>query len=190
MDPLVEHALATGVLNAEAHGPLLKDLDRIVVKAGIPIDMVCRSMKEFCSDVELSYVQNLRARMAERRSGLVYVGKLPGESVQTRMMAVAGACLRNYVNAKVMTLQDVLLALKLEKMPEPTVLLIPNFFLSKNEGGSVPEWQVSGLIGLLYARRAMDLQTFVYVQSMQELELGYGTVFRKHFESHFTAVTA
>lgn len=124
-----------------------------------------------------------------KECGVVYVGlensKVP---IEDRMLAMTGAFLRNYVNAKFMVVQDVLLQLKKGEMPECTVLLIPNFCLSKGDGGHIASWEVSSLLGLLYSRLGKGLKTVLYVSSMESLVAQYGKPFKSHIDSHYVIV--
>ena len=122
--------------------------------------------------------------------GLVYVGRKPASPVAQRMMALAGACLRNFINAKVMTVQEVLARLKEGNMPNPSVLFIPNFFIGKEHGGAIPAWQVAGLWGLLLDRQAEGCQTFLYVEDMDAMAAQYGDTFKDHFINYFERISA
>ena len=186
---LMERAIADGLIDESAHEMLLGDLSHWVRQAGIPERYVFSSLHETCDKpAEIDYITSM-LDPDEESIGMVYLGKVGGASINDRMMSIAGVCLRNYVNAKVMTVQDVIEALKEGHMPSPTVLLIPNFFLSSDNGGRIPEWQVSGLLGLLYKRQQEGKQTVLYASSMKELESEYGASFTEHLHGKFVPVT-
>lgn len=173
-----------GILNKEYHDRLLADLDGFAQKAGIPPAYIWSRLSEFCSVKEAEWVKRMRLG---KDHGLAYVGKF-NTPVEDKMMAIAGACLRNYIAAKVMPVQEVLNRVKDDNMPYPTVLLIPNFCLDKDDGGSIAQWQSSSLLGLLYSRLAKNLKTVVYIGSEAALEKNYGEAFLKHIKAHYTIV--
>lgn len=186
---LKQAAIEKKLIDEKAHATLLADLSHWSRQAGIPERFVFSSMRDYCGATEVDYVLNIMSNPDAEPIGMVYHGKIKGASINDRMMAIAGVCLRNYINAKVMTLQDVIEALKQGDMPSPTVLLIPNFFLSSDSGGRIAEWQVSGLLGLLYKRQQEGKQTVLYVSNRKELEAEYGTPFTEHMNGKFVPVT-
>ena len=106
------------------------------------------------------------------------------------MMGVAGACLRNFVEAKVMTIQELLSDLKAGDPPDVTVLLVPNFFIEKSEGGKIADWHIAELLGVLYARVAKGQQTFLYVSNFDSLRKTYGEPIALHLQNNLRAIAA
>ena len=49
------------------------------------------------------------------------------------------------------------------------MLLIPNFFHSKDEGGSILQWQATSLYDLLLQRAAEGRQTVLYATELGEM---------------------
>ena len=184
-----EEALTKRTLDRKVHRRLINDIESVSKAANIPVPMVWSSMHDHCESPEIEYVKHLRVRSAEGYAGLVFLGAEPKKEMGRRMQAIAAACLRNYINAKVMTLQDVLDAIKTSSMPRPTVLLIPNFFVGENDGGKIADWQLSGLLSMVYSRQAEGLQTFLYVKSLNELKHAYGAPFEQNIRSTFVLVS-
>ena len=179
---LKQAAYDSGLMDHSYHERLVADIQGVIQQAGIPEPYVWTSMRKHCGENEVDYVHNihLHAQQDDPVFGMVYLGAVKESPVNDRMMAIAGACLRSYVNAKVMTVQEVLESMKDQTMPSPTVLLIPNFFLGRSDGGRIPEWQVSSLIGLLYKRQQESKQTVVYVGDWDGMKSEYGQVFADH----------
>lgn len=173
-----------GILNIEYHAKLIADLERIAEKAGIPASMVWSRLSQYCEDKDVAWVKHIRKG---EDNGLAYVGKFK-VPVEDKMMAITGACLRNYIDARIMPVQEVIARLKDDSMPQPTVLLIPNFCMDKGNGGDIAQWQISSLLGMLYSRLAKNLKTVLYVGSLPALESNYGEAFRKHIEHHYKLV--
>ena len=173
-----------GILKKDYHERLLADLDRVASQAGIPAPFVWSKLSQYCNEADVAWVKALKHG---KDNGMAYIGEFENP-IEDRMMAITGACLRNYVDARLMSVQEVLSRLKSDNMPHPTVLLIPNFCLDKKEGGDIPAWQVSGLLGMLYARLARGLKTVVHVGSMEALQKYYGEAFYKHITAHYKLV--
>lgn len=183
-----EAAFESKVLDKEFHRPLIDDLPALARAANIPVQTVWTSMVGVCTHAEIEYVRGLRRKSLDGVSGLVYLGASPSLPMTNRMMAMAGACLRNYIDARVMTLDDLLQGLKLGSLGTPTVLLVPNFFVGVKDGGKVAEWQISGLLSMLYSRQAEGLQTVLYVKSLTELSSAYGAAFKQHLDANFEKI--
>jgi len=179
-----DEVFSIGILSHEYHERLIADLDRVAEVAGIPKQFVWSKVSEYCTEPEVAWIKRMRKGQDH---GLAYIGK-KSKPISDKMMAIVGACLRNYIDARLMTVQEVLLRLKNDTMPQPTVLLIPNFSLEKKDGGDIPQWQVSSLLGLLYTRLARGLKTVVFISDMNSLSMFYGESFKKHIDSHYTKV--
>ena len=187
----LEQAIADQLIDLEVHEQLLADIEGFTRTAGIPERFVWTSIHKYCEEDEIKYIRDLQRSLVERDGeciGLVYLGGVEGASVNDRMMAIAGICLRNYINAKVMTVQDVLQAMKDGSMPgNVSVLLIPNFFMAASDGGHIAKWQISELIGMLYKRQQEGRHTVLYVSDLDSLEMEYGLPFRQHLRN-FVAI--
>ena len=154
---LREQAIESGLIDTFTHEMLLADIQGVLRQANIPEKFVWTSIHEYCEADEIDYVATLNDKNAEA-IGMVYVGNITGASVNDRMMAIAGTCLRNYINAKVMTVQDVILSLKTDSMPSNvSVLLIPNFFIGKKEGGHIADWEISSLYTNLTQEKTVNI---------------------------------
>ena len=174
-------AISDGIIDESAHEQLLADLAGYTRTAGIPEHFVWTSITKYCDKDEIDYVMDLKKSLAEctgETNGMVYLGAIAKAPVNERMMSIAGVCLRNYINAKVMTVQAVLDAMKTGDLPNNvSVLLIPNFF---DVECHIAKWQISDLLGMLYQRQQEGKHTVVHVTSKEDLEKGYGNSFNKH----------
>jgi hypothetical protein len=170
------------VLDETYHAALLRNVTAVLREANIPAAALHRSMAGTCSEEEISYVKKLRGHPRHGVYGLVMLGRHPTTSPLERCHAIAAACVRNYIGARVMTMQDILDALDEKDMPQPTVLLIPNFYVGQ-DAGRISHWDIPSLLGLLYARQSASLQTVVYVKDMAQLGKAYGDSFVQHLNS-------
>lgn len=174
--------IESDVMDTEGeHFTLCQDLDTIASVAGISQSMIIKSMKEFCEEEEVAYV---RAINKTTMAGVVYVG---GEQVATRMQAVAGACIRNFIDARVVMVKDILQGVKDGKGVDPQVALVPNFCSSEKNSG-VAEWETTHLLGWLYDRDYSGKQTFVAVNSMELVYTKLGALIEKHLEERFIKI--
>jgi hypothetical protein len=112
-------------------------------------------------------------------AGLVLDGK---SNPDTRCMAICGAFVRNFIDARVFSLTDLVDCVqdKDKDVPEPTVMLIPNLFVP-----SLPVWKSSLVYDVLLRRLTLNLPTVVAVESMAKLRNTYGETFFQHLTSHY-----
>ena len=185
---LKEQAIESGLIDPVAHEMLLADIQGVLRQANIPERFVWTPIRDYCNEDEIDYVSTLKDSEA-KAIGMVYIGNIEGASVNDRMMSIAGTCLRNYINAKVMTVQDVIHALKNDSMPSNvSVLLIPNFFIGKKGGGKIANWEISALLGMLYKRQQEGKKTILYVSNKKALEAEYGKTFINHLDGKFVPI--
>lgn len=171
-------------LNREYHERLLANLTLFTHIANIQPKYIWSSLKDYCKSNDLEWVKTIKL---QDTTGMYYSGKCH-QPVEDVMSAIAGAMLRNYIDARMMTLQEVINHLKDNDMPAPTVLLIPNFYLSANNGGKVATWEVSDLLGMLLQRMSQNLKTIIYINDVKGMEKEYGSTFADHITKHYEAV--
>lgn len=175
-------AFDSGLLNREYHDRLLADAVVYCKKAGVPLSALWMPLSHYClKGQDYEWVKNFRA---SEDGGLLYLGK-HSVPVEEKMRAIVGACLRNYTDARIMSAQDVLKKLKTGDLADPTVLLIPNFCLDKDDGGDIPTWEVSQLLGLLIDRASYGKKTILYAASWAALEKQYGTSMKEHLTLYY-----
>jgi hypothetical protein len=180
-------AYTQGILDAGIHDRLVRNLPHYARRAGIPEIMILQKLSDFgCSPEEIDYARKIKQQASKGIYGLIYLGA-ETTPVMTRMCAVAGACVRNFIDAKVMILQELVAELLEGDTPEHSVLLIPNFYV---EGGKLKEWQLAQLLGLLYSRMAKSLQTFLYIHNWVDMKKAYGNSMALHLEKNLQSVAA
>lgn len=175
-----------GILNREYHERLLMDLPRYARVAGIPPHFVWAKMSQYCTDDDVQWIKAMRGGTS---LGLIYVGAKFPVPVEDKMMAIVGLCMRNYIDARFMPVQTVLSNLKDGDMPSPTLVLVPNFCMSKGDVSGVMSWQGEALLGWLYSRMSQNKKTVLYVGDMDHLSATYGESMAKHLRSHYTLIT-
>jgi len=180
---------ATGVLFPDVHDRLVADIDGFAKDAGIQRHWLWTPLANTCGESEIEYVRRFRHhRVSGQLHGLCYVGQSKNPDVEDRTFALAGALVRNFVRARVMTVGMVLDRIGMGMTPDPTCLLIPNFFLSKAQGGGIATWQIAALYDLLVQRAASGQQTIIYASSLAALANEYGAGFGNLVQSHYLKV--
>lgn len=104
------------------------------------------------------------------------------------MAAIAGALVRNFIRARVIYLTAIMDMLWNREDVVATALLIPNFYLSRGEGGGINKIHTQPLHDLLVARGQEGLQTILYATSLDGLSRDYGTAFARLVEKNFLKV--
>ena len=180
---------ASGALQEEHHARLVANLDGFAKDAGIPPRWIAKKLADTCGPKEIDYVRKFNIHRAEGVvQGLCYVRSTPDADPSSRMAAIAGALVRNFIRARVMTLGAVLDLLAAREPVVATALLIPNFYLSKDEGGGIAKWQTQALHDLLIEREQTSLQTIIYATNLADLAKDYGTAFSRLVDNHFLKV--
>lgn len=175
----------SGVLRREVHQPLVRDLERLCLQAGISPDWVCRSLKGHVGEAELDWVR--RFRKWRTRRGLAYIGPYApegaSEDVGDRMAALCGALVRNFIDARVRSTEE---ALEEDHARFWTCLLLPSFC---TEGDSVLRRdQRRSIADLVLTRSMAGLQTVVYAPSYAAIAANYGDTVRQVVERRFLRV--
>lgn len=177
-----------GALKPDHHARIVTDIERIAQTAKIlPMYIAKRMSSCGCTEKEIDWLRDLKQHRDDGVTGMVYLGGC--NSVEDRMMAVAGACIRNYIDARMFTVQEVIEGLKDKSLPDCRVMLVPNFYLMHSEGGDLPSWQTSSLLGWLYSRYSSGNFTVLYVQSTDKLSQEYGVSFKDHIQKHYIRIT-
>jgi hypothetical protein len=102
---------------------------------------------------------------------MVYLGSGFDPRVDLRMAAIACGCLRNFIDARVLPVSKLTVG-KGEEVPNPTVLLIPNF--CDSQASNISPWHKSALSDLIVQRQLEGKQTVVYADSMDRAMSIYG----------------
>lgn len=164
------------VLDEVAHRRLIEDMTAICTQAGVPSMYVHRSMRGVCSDTECKWVLNYHKLQDIGKCGLV----LQGDDIENRALSIGGALIRNFIDARVYTLQRVI-----DEDPNPTVLIIPNFYVAAIDCKPHPSWKIDQIYGLLLDRMTKGLQTVIGVTNISNMESVYGTNVVKHLRDHY-----
>lgn len=159
---MIERAFETGVLDRRVHQRLAADLESFAVRAGIPPEAICKPLSEYVGRVEETWVREVLKNRKNPSPGFCYVGNW--RDVQRRMAGMCGAFVRNFINARVLTVDRFI-----EERPTTSVVLIPNF-----HPGLMPGWKVAQLTDA-FMERAGTKSTVITVGSFEALREDYGS---------------
>lgn len=179
----------TYVLDKEGvHARLIQDMEHICAVAGVPARYVEHSMVGVAQEPEIDWVKNFRQYRGEF-SGLIFEG---GSNVETRMMSICGALVRNFVDARLVSLGSIV-PMKDGKEPlidpqEPTVLLVPNLHVKTHGGKPLTAWQIQVLYDALLARMTSGKQSVFFVESLESVATDFGILFKEHLLSHYKKI--
>lgn len=166
------------VLDPVRHERLLMDKAHILAMANIPESVLNTSMVGLCTEAQIDWVRKFHS-VRKLHSGVVLTG-----SKSEQAMLMTGALIRNFVDARVITL-DVLLGLSEgDHAPDPTVMVVPNFF-QRSYGKTLPAWKVSLLYDILLKRKAGDRQTILVIEEADAMAAAYGPAIREHVAHNF-----
>lgn len=176
---------ATGVLVEEVHHRLVADIEHIAEDAAIQPHWIWTPLNEVAGDSVVSWVKGFRKHHMSGVTGLVLYGPKPQKAL-AHMSAIAGALLRNFIHAQVMTSAQVYDRLKNGDPPNPTCLLIPNFFLGESHGIKLASWEIAALQDLLMERHLRGASTVVYATNLDAMASEYGSAVSQLILSHYT----
>ncbi len=163
-----------------AHYTLCQQLDSIADVAGVPVSLLNQSMREFCTKEEVEYVIHL---FQHDDAGAIYVGHT--DDVMVKMMAITGACVRNFIDARVRMLHDVLKGIKGDNPIDSRVVLIPNFCIGNSDRG-IADWESTHLFGWLQDRAFSKKPTFLGVSDFVHVEKRLGSLVANFIKNNYT----
>jgi hypothetical protein len=164
------------VIDKTVHWQILKEMTRVCEIANVPPQFVRNSMKSYCTDSEIEWVRTFNVTRKDGLGGLCLTG---ADSI-TRCMAVTGTLVRHFVDARLMTLNNVVGSPEAAVLP--TVLVIPNFYVKSTAGKQLTGWQVQTLFDVMLARFSANKPTVVYVEDKKALALDYGAQMADHIQ--------
>jgi hypothetical protein len=174
----------SSLLDPQLHERIIADFERVCAIGGIQGHFLSESMAKVCGEDECAWVKKFWAHKKDGHPGLLLQGIARPDS---RCQAMAAALIRNYVDARVIPLNTLIETMQNGGPPKPTVLFVPNLFmtaLSKN----MPPWRVQMMYDLLLDRSTNNRPSVVYIDDPKSLVKTYGEPFRD-FLSRFQIIT-
>jgi hypothetical protein len=170
------------VLDPIVHQRIIADMARFCEIANVPANFVRHSMKGYCNEGEIEWVRQFNVHLKNNVGGLVIIGN---DRPETRCMAIAGTLVRQFIDARIMSLNH--LVANPEEAALPTVLVVPNLHM-KSFGNPLTAWQIQTVYDVLLSRLVKNKPTVVCVENLQAMGDAYGPVFMEHLNK-FVQVT-
>ena len=161
------------MLDKIKHARLIADLEYVCSTAGVMEKYLHESMLDHCGDVEVDWVRNYPKYRAEGVPGLLLHGI---SNPDTRCQSIAAALLRNYTDARVIPLNSLIDMHTKDLDMSPTVLLIPNLYMTTT-GRALVAWRQQVAYDILLERSTKGKPTVAYVESMEGVKSSYGQPF-------------
>lgn len=171
--PLLVDPYETGVLDETVHHRLVADLQNIADDAMIHPKWVWTRLSNVVSEAEVDWVRHFHKNTAQGITGLALVGATPGAAA-SHIPAIAGALLRNFIRAQVFTTAQLYASVKEGDVPNPSCLLLPNFFLGKSYGSTPAHWEITALQDVLMNRHMRGNPTVLYATDLNAMAQEYG----------------
>ena len=162
------------ILDAKEHSRLIANSEQVCIQAGIQSHFLYESMVNHCGADEIEWVVKYWDHKTAGHLGLLlhHVAR-----PDTRCQAIAAALVRNFVDARVIPVNTLIDAMMNEGVPSPSVLLIPNLYMTMMSKHA-PAWRTAALYDLLLERSIRGKPSVVYVEDMKGLAKMYGPPFR------------
>lgn len=169
------------VIDPIRHARLLAGIDGFAQTAGIPPSFIHRSAREHLSEKEIHWLKDYHTHVQDNES-LLLTG-LHDPDPATKMQSMTAAFLRNFIDARLMPVNQVLEHIEQGSPPDCEVLLVPNLYQTAY-GKAFPAYKIQALYDLLLARQAKAKLCVLYVQNMEELEAEFGVLFAGHLKNY------
>lgn len=178
----MEAVLENTVLDSVKHSRLLSDMTGVCTLANIPPSYVKSSMKGVCSPKEVDWVRRFNALREAGLGGIVLSGV---SNSQARCLAIGGALIRNFIDARVLSLAAMIESKS--DVPNPTVLVMPNFYL-KSVTKSNTAWKGQVMYDTLMSRMVASRPTVLVIEDFESMTQEYGMMVRELLTSNFWIV--
>jgi hypothetical protein len=171
-------------LKPQVHDPLISQLQFIAEQARIPESYIRHvGAKEYCTEPEMVWIRNAKKNLKENDMGMIFHGPQV-HSISKKMLAIGATLTRNYIDARVYTLAEVLDSLdsRSEEPPDCTVLIIPDFCVADYD---IPKRLVHKLYGFLINRFVTKKGMIAYIDSYEVMANKYGATLTEYINGHY-----
>jgi len=173
---------ATGILKYKKHWRMVQNIEMYAEQAGIPEYFIYNTSEGVLLSKDVKYLEGFGVHQSKGISGAVIEGK---HNFIDRMYSMVGVLTRNFVDARFITLQDLIKEIKSGASPKSKLICIPNFALDKSEGGNVATWEMSNVLSWVLKSHSQGRQVVLYVETLDYINQQYGGVLRTHIDNHF-----
>lgn len=171
------------LLDRSYHGRLVENASAFTREAGISMAYLDTPMAKVCEKDQIDWVKNYRQHLADGSGGFIYIGNGFGAIVD-RMSVITAAFLRNYIDARMLTIKEVTDG---DNALEPTVLLVPDFHtLFATTGSPLPAWQIQTLYSIILGRYMARKISVLYTENFKVLKSVYGSEMYTLLKAHWS----
>lgn len=165
-----------GALTPSVHGRLVAEIKHISRQTNVPAKFIATPLANWLSPAEIDIVKSMPSWPNSGLLGMAYTGPV---SCHQRLLAICGCMLRNFTDARYLTVQQLIEACKNDSLlRDVSVLALPDLYVSLQNGKSgMAPWQVSDLYEILQTRVSNGLVTLGYIDNPQRLKSDYGEAF-------------
>ena len=168
------------ILDPVEHRRVLDDFDNVCLTAGVLPKYVHQSATLYCGPKEIDWIRNFHENR-NSSAGLFIEGV---EKSVDRCMAISGALIRNFIDARVMPMNTVL---ESKSAAEPTCLLIPNFCIDLH-GKNFAAHELQDLYDVLVQRFILGRPTVLCAESYVRMAEAYGAMMAQHIKNNFKII--
>lgn len=177
-----------GCLYPEKHQVLVDDLYKYAAQAGLSgnEDFIWKSVEPYeLSEIEKLFLQKLDKIPKEKgKYGLLYCEQ-DSEDIAERLMAITGLLVRNFIDARYMTLQDFLGHFKEHGGVQSKVLCIPNLYVAD---APLNKWDMNPFYDALLHHMSEAKLIIGYIESLASMRKDYPAAVCNHFENKFLRI--
>lgn len=171
------------VLSPSVHRRLVESLDEVSHRSGVPKRFIYQPIDAFdIIDSDKHWVVNAKVYKQDNEAGYL----VQGDNVEERCMAIAGAFLRNFIQAEVLPMGAVTDMLSNREYPMSTVVVIPNFHNGVVGESPIPAWRSEQIIDWLQKRSwGEDTITVLGVKNPTAAYGAYGSAMKALLQKNF-----
>ena len=173
---------ATGILNYQKHWRMVSNIGMYAEQSGIPEYFIYHTSEGILLPKDVEYLEKFSSHFINGISGAVIESN---HNFMDRMYSMVGVLIRNFIDARFITLQDLIKEIKSGNSPKSKLICIPNFALDKSEGGNVATWEMSNVLSWMLNSHSQGRQVVIYVETLDYINQQYGGVLRTHIDNHF-----
>ncbi len=180
----VSGAIKSGVLDEDHHHPLIRRIDYFSKQCRVPVPFICIAAKRFLNKPQREMIKNWSAAQDKGCNGFLFHGN-PDKSVTEVFLTAAGWMIRNSIDARIYTANEIVIAMQDDDLPTCTVLFIPDFVIGNNPA---TEWISRLITGAVLQRAAAGLFTIVYADHASHIENVHGKPLAGHIKTVYEKV--
>ena len=169
------------ILDPEHHAALIADLNGFAKSAGITPEWIDRPLGKTVKSADIKeWLVKFRQLS---KTGLI-IENTSGMDSSDLASAMAGALVRNFIDANVMTQTEFTTLSKDSGQRWPSCTIVPNFYLSGVDD-QIPSWLLSYIMDGLISIHTKGRKVVLIVDDFKKMSKAYGPAMREHVDNAF-----